>query len=100
MNMGISHQPFPNGIVDDVQNLIPEVIAIRNAMRVISLLPNLTRHLFSCRKRKPTLDQLRALFNRLVGSRCNQNMHMVRHDDKRVKLKLPRIAIARQRSDK
>jgi hypothetical protein len=47
VNMRILDQPLFDGIVDDIQNLTTEIVVIRHAMRMITLLPNFSREFFA-----------------------------------------------------
>ena len=96
MDMGIRLISLPNWIVDNVLRLIAQIIAIRNPMSVIPLLPNLPGEILSHRKRKATLDELHTAFDRHIRRGCQKNMNMIRHNDEGMKQKLALIAVPKE----
>jgi hypothetical protein len=69
MDKLVIYQPSPARIFGDVSDLTTEILRIANSMLVKTSLPHLSRKLFPDRKRKTTLDKLRASLHGLLVSR-------------------------------
>jgi len=88
------HHPRPHRILLNIRSTRIKMTCILDPSAVITTLPHI--HPALQPKRKSTFDQLRHLLKRHIVCRCHQQMNMVRHDHKRIKLKPPLRSILLQ----
>ena len=80
------YKPSPNRVLLNIPDSIPEFVLAKNLALVKTTHPHI--QLAFVPKRETTFDELHSLFERNIGSRCDDDMEMIRHDDKCVQQKL------------
>lgn len=94
MHEGIVDEAFAFRIGRDVCHLALVVCFVNHPVSVITFLPNCSTILLAHGEREAAFDEANRLFERCGGR--EKNMHMIRHDHKRMELKAATIAIAEQ----
>src|SRR5258705_100067 len=90
---------FSGWVVGDVSKLILIVACVSEAVRMVSVLPEVALEVVADGEGKAALDELDATLDGLIRGGCQQGVEMVRHDDEGVECEAGLITVPKQRVD-
>jgi hypothetical protein len=90
---------FSGGVVGDVSKLILIVVCVGEAVRMVSVLPEIALEVVADGEGKTAFDELDATLDGLIRGGCQEGVEMVRHDDDGVECEAGLITVSKQRVD-
>jgi hypothetical protein len=99
VDVGIVFVLFADRIVCDVDELILEIVFVSNAVFVITAVPDFSRGLLARSEGVSALDVLNALCCWFVDDGRDEDVSVVGHDDKAVKLEATFVTMLEERCD-
>ena len=96
---GVVGVVFSDWVVGDVSKLILIVACVNEAVRMVSVWPEVALEVVADGEGKAALDELDATLDGLIRGGCQQGVEMVRHDDEGMECEAGLIAVPKQRVD-
>jgi hypothetical protein len=90
---------FSGWVVGDVSKLILIVDCVGEAVRMISVLPEVALEVVADGEGKAAFDELDATLDGLIRGGCQHGVEMIRHDDEAVEREAGLIAVSKKRVD-
>ncbi len=96
VNVGVVGVAFSDRVVGDVSKLILIVGCVREAVRMVSVLPEVALEVVADGEGKAAFDELHATLDGLIREGCQQGVEMVRHDDEAVECEAGLITVPKK----